>query len=241
VQKTRPATADRRDAPPDRTGRLAALRRPGIRRAAAAVEVALAVAAILLDLVVPTLVLLVLAALSLAVRRERPATLGLRRPARPGRMWLQVGAAALGWTVLTFALLRPVLEHVIGQREDMSQYAELEGDLSALLGLLALSWTLAAVGEEVAYRGFLLTRLREVLPAGTVGTVVAAVTSAVLFGWAHREYGWVGVAQVTLDALFFTALRFRYRSLWAAVVAHGTVNAVGIVAVFLVGPVGALW
>ena len=65
--------------------------------------------------------------------------------------------------------------------------------------------------------------------------------AAVLFGWAHREYGAVGVAQVTLDALFFAVLRFRYRTLWAGVLAHGMVNTVGIVAVFLVGPVAALW
>ena len=104
-----------------------------------------------------------------------------------------------------------------------------------------LSWTLAAFGEELAYRGFLLTRLRQVLPAGAVGTVLAAVAAAVLFGWAHNEYGVVGVIQVTLDALFFTVLRFRYRTLWAGVVAHGVVNTIGIVAVFLVGPVAALW
>jgi membrane protease YdiL (CAAX protease family) len=42
-------------------------------------------------------------------------------------------------------------------------------------------------------------------------------------------------------ALFVTALRLRYRSLWAAVVAHGTVSTVGIGAVFLTGPVAALW
>ena len=215
--------------------------RPGLWRFVAAVEVALAGAAVLLDLLLPTLVLLVLAAVSLAARRQGLGTLGLRVPARPGRMCLQVAAMAIAWTALTFLLIKPVLEHALGQREDMSQYAGLQGNLPELLGLMAVSWILAAFGEELAYRGFLLTRLREVLPTGTAGTVVAAVVSAALFGWAHNEYGWVGVAQVTLDALFFTILRFRYRTLWAGVVAHGVVNTVGIVAVFLAGPVATLW
>lgn len=233
-------TARQQPAPaPDRTGLTGT--RPGLWRIVAAVEVVLAVAAVLLDLLVPTLVLLALAAVSLAVRRQGLGTLGLRRVARPGRMCLQVVAMAVAWTALTFLLIKPALEHVLRQREDMSQYAGLQGDLATLLGLLAVSWILAAFGEEVAYRGFLLTRLREVLPAGTGGTVLAAVVSAALFGWAHNEYGWVGVVQVTLDALFFTVLRFRYRSLWAGVVAHGVVNTIGIVAVFLVGPVAALW
>jgi len=143
--------------------------------------------------------------------------------------------------VLTFVLIRPALEHLTGSREDMSSYAGLQGNLGALLGLLVLAWTLAAVGEEVAHRGYLLTRLRDALPGGRPWTVLAALTSAALFGWLHREYGTVGVLQATVDALFFTVLRFRYRSLWPAVVAHGTVDTVGIVAVFLAGPVAALW
>jgi len=156
-------------------------------------------------------------------------------------MCLQVVAMATAWTVLTFVLIQPGLGHLLGQREDMSQYAGLQGNLPTLLGLLAVSWTLAAFGEELAYRGYLLTRLREVLPAGTVATVLASVAAATLFGWAHNEYGWVGVAQVTLDALFFTVLRFRYQTLWAGVLAHGVVNTIGIVVVFSVGPVAALW
>jgi hypothetical protein len=49
----------------------------------AAVEVASAVAAVVADRIVPTLVLLALAALSLAVRREPLSTLGWHRVHRP--------------------------------------------------------------------------------------------------------------------------------------------------------------
>jgi membrane protease YdiL (CAAX protease family) len=223
------------------TTEAASVLTPRLRRGIAAVEVVLAVVAIFLELLVPSLVLLVLAAASLIVRREGPATLGLRRPDRPARTCLQAGGLGVAWTVLTFVLIRPALEHLTGSPEDMSSYAGLQGNPVALLGLLALAWTLAAVGEEIAFRGYLLTRLRELLPGGAASTVVAAVVSAVLFGWLHREYGPAGVVQVTVDALFFTVLRLRYRTLWASVVAHGTVNTVGIVAVFLMGPVAALW
>src|SRR3954464_11909250 len=103
----------------DRTG--AGRTRPGLWRIVAAVEVALAVAAVLLDLTgVPTLELLVLAAVSLAVRRQGPGPLGLGRPAPPARMCLRVLAMAVVWTALTFVLIKPVLEHVAGQREDLS-------------------------------------------------------------------------------------------------------------------------
>ena len=96
-----------------------------------------------------------------------------------------------------------------------------------LAGLLLLTWTVAAFGEELAYRGFIQTRITDVLGADLVGTVVAVVASSVLFGLAHTEYGVVGVAVTFLDALFFGVLRLRYR--------------LGIVGFFVVGPVNGFW
>lgn len=233
----------RRDAPVAVSGlsTTGASSRHRLLEAAAVLEVSLAVVAVVLDLLVPTLVLLAMAMASITVRRQSLASLGLRRPAHAGAMAAQVLGLSLFWTALTSALVMPVSEHLSGQRQDLGVFADVEGNLALLGVLLIASWTLAAIGEEVAYRGYLLTRLRELLPGGRAWTVVAAVVAAVLFGWPHREYGVVGVVQVTVDALFFTVLRFRYRTLWAAVVAHGTVDTVGIVAVFLAGPVAALW
>jgi hypothetical protein len=119
-----------------------------------------------------------------------------------------------------------------------------QGNVGLLALLLAFTWTLAAIGEEVAYRGFLVTRLRELIGgdrAGAAATVVAAAVAALLFGWAHTEQGLIGVVTTCIDALFFTWLRFRYRSLWAAVLAHGFNNTIGLVAYFFVGPVYGLW
>ena len=103
------------------------------------------------------------------------------------------------------------------------------------------TWTLAAVGEELAFRGFLLTRARETLPDGTVGLAVAVALSSVLFGLLHTEQGAVGVLLTTCDAVFFCALRYRYRTLWASVLAHGFNNTIGLTAFFLFGPFTGLW
>ena len=135
----------------------------------------------------------------------------------------------------------PIVERATGQRQDLSQFADLEGDLPMLAGLLLLSWTLAAVGEEAAYRGYLLTRLRQLLGAGPASTVVAVLASSVLFGLAHTEQGQVGVALTFFDAIFFSVLRLRYGTVWAPVLAHGFNNTIGLTAYFLIGPVYALW
>lgn len=52
--------------------------------ALAAVEVLLAVVTVLLDLLIPTIIILALADISLALHREGPATFGFHRTPTPG-------------------------------------------------------------------------------------------------------------------------------------------------------------
>jgi membrane protease YdiL (CAAX protease family) len=44
-----------------------------------------------------------------------------------------------------------------------------------------------------------------------------------------------------LDGLLWCGLRYHYDSLWAAALAHGCNNTIGLTAYFVVGPVGAFW
>lgn len=134
-----------------------------------------------------------------------------------------------------------MINHLTGTTEDLSAYANLQGNLGMLAGLLLVTWTVAAFGEEIVYRGFIQTRITDVLGRNPVGVVVAVVISSVLFGLTHTEYGIVGVAVTFLDALFFSVLRLRYRTLWPAILAHGFWNTLGIVGFFLVGRVDGFW
>jgi membrane protease YdiL (CAAX protease family) len=217
---------------------------PTAWRVVAGIEVLLAGVTVAFDLWVPTLVLLALATVSLLIRREWPSTLGLVKP--KGRRWwpLEILGVSVVWTLVTIGFTIPVLEHLTGTRQDVSQFTVVQGNVGLLALLLAYTWTLAAVGEEVAYRGFMLTRLRQAIGGGTAGsaaTVAAAIVVALLFGWAHSEQGVIGMVTTGIDALFFTWLRFRYRTLWAAVLAHGFNNTIGLVAYFFVGPIYGLW
>ncbi len=205
-----------------------------------AVEVVLATAAVVSDLIVPTLVLAAMAGGSLAVRHVGPASLGFRRP-RDRHLVVKMLAFASLWSVVQLAITMPIANHVSGHEQDLHQFADLEGNVGLLVGLLALSWTLAAVGEEFAYRGYLLTRMRQLFGPGRVAAFTAVVLSSLLFGIAHTEQGVVGVAIVTLDAIAFCFVRYHYRTVWAAVLAHGFNNTIGFVTFFLIGPVYGLW
>ncbi len=206
------------------------------------VELVLAVTAVLLDLLLPSLVLTALAAVSLLVRRERPSTLGFHRLRPPtGRRLLEITGLALCWTTFVFLVVAPIAERLTGSPQDVSEFADLEGDLPMLLGFVALSWTLAALVEELAFRGYLLTRITDVVGTSPAVRAAAVVAVALLFASIHGEQGATGMVLVFVDAVFYGVLRYRYRSLWASIVAHGVSNTVGMVAFFLVGPFTAPW
>jgi uncharacterized protein len=214
--------------------------RLGLWNVLAAVEAGAAAVTVVLDLLLPTLVLLAIAALSLLVRRERLGSLGLHRKGGGDLVLKMLGFAAL-WSVFQLGVTMPVANHLSGEEQDLSAFDGLEGDLGMLVGLLVLSWTLAAFGEELAYRGYLLTRLREALGGGRAGLLVGVVGSSVLFGLGHTEQGLIGVLVVSLDAVAWSVLRIHYGTLWASVLAHGFNNTMGFIAFFLVGPVHGLW
>jgi membrane protease YdiL (CAAX protease family) len=206
-----------------------------------AVEVIAAGAAVLLDLIIPTLVLLAMAAVSVLVRRTGLSSLGFHRLAAPVPLVLKMLAFAAGWSLFQLAVTMPIANHVSGHKTDLSSYQDLQGNLGMLVGLLLLSWTLAAIGEELAYRGYLQTRLRELFGSGRLGLVASVVVSSLLFGMAHSEQGLVGVLTITVDALAFSVMRYRYQTLWACVLAHGFINTIGFCAFFFAGPIYGFW
>jgi membrane protease YdiL (CAAX protease family) len=216
------------------------MRRAGLWTAITFAEVAAACGAIVADLAVPSLVLTVMAAVSLAVRHEPWSSLGFHR-VPPARLVVEMLAFAAAWSLFQFGVTMPIANHVSGTEVDVSDFASLEGDLGMLALLLVLGWTVGALVEELAYRGYLQTRLRQVLGPGPWALAATVLLSSVLFGRVHSEQGWIGMVVVTVDAIAWSVLRYRRETLWASVLAHGFNNTIGFVTFFLVGPVHGMW
>ncbi|WP_406831038.1 CPBP family intramembrane glutamic endopeptidase [Pedococcus sp. KACC 23699] len=193
------------------------------------------------DWFIPSVVLVGMAAVSLAVRRQGPSSLGFHRSANPWRLVGQMAGFAIAWTLLNVALLIPVVNHLSGQRQDVSGFADLQGDVGLLLLYVCAAWVVAAFCEEVAFRGYLVTRLTDVLGHGRPSLVTAVAVSSVLFGLLHTEQGWVGVVLSAFGAAVFSVLRFRCRTLWAPILAHGFDDTIGFVWFFFFGPAYGLW
>jgi len=205
-----------------------------------AFEVVAACAAIVADLAIPSLILLVMAMVSLLLRRAHWSSLGFHRP-EDRRLISKMLLFAVVWSLLQLGVTMPIANHVSGKEQDLSAFKDLQGNAGMLIGMLVLAWTVSAVIEEVAYRGYLQTRMRQLFGSSAVALVVTVLLSSLLFGRVHSEQGVIGMLIVTVDGIAWSVLRYRYKTLWASVLAHGFNNTIGFIAFFLVGPVHGLW
>ena len=206
------------------------------------IEVAAIVAAVLLDWFIPTLIILALMLASLLTRRENIRVMGFKRPHSWPKMGGFVFIIAVLLQLFDAGVVMPILNRLTGETIDYSGFAHLQGNPVQLLLFLALSWTLAAVGEELAYRGYLQKALSDLLGGSLGGVGLMVLLSSVLFGLAHIEQGLVGVVVTMGDALVFSLIKRRFQNnLWAAILAHGFYNSVGIIIFYFTGPIYGLW
>ncbi len=99
------------------------------------------------------------------------------------------------------------------------RYAHLMPDSRRELAPAYASGSLAAIGEEIAFRGFLLWYL-----AGLVGLGPALLISSLLFGVAHGYLGRVGMVFATIAGLVLGGAYLLSTSLLLAMWMHASYN-----------------
>jgi uncharacterized protein len=172
--------------------------------------------------------------LSLRRRRLTWRTLGLKQPAS----WITtIGlalAAAVALQLLSQFVTEPIVDRVTGERPDLSRFKSLVGNLPSALVMFALIWTLAAFGEEMAYRGYVLERGAALGHHSPTAYVAAMVVVSLLFGLGHFYQGVAGVVGSTVSGLFFGVLYLKSgRNLWLPILAHGFSDTIGLAWIYL--------
>ena len=202
-------------------------------------EVALVAAVIIADRygLVPlsnTPFLLALGWISLRFRGLRWRDVGLVRP----RSWLRTLAigslAGIAMELLALFVTEPLFARLVGRHPDLSDFRPLVGNLGFLLGILVLSWLMAAFGEEMVYRGYLLNRVAG-LGQGMRGTwILSLIVVSAFFGWAHGEsQGLTGMLQEGFAGLLLGLLYLgNGRKLAVPIIAHGVSNTLAFVLIY---------
>jgi len=180
----------------------------------------------------PELFLLGWAALRL--RKLRWRDIGFKR----NRSWRSTLALGIGAGILMEAfelfVSQPLLIRLTGKLPDLSEFKEIQGNIKLSLLGLALIWTLAAFGEEMVWRGYLMNRLADLGDRTRLGWIVAMVAANVVFGFAHSYQGVTGIIDEGLMGLLLGLMYVGTGgSLAVPIIAHGVQDTVDLLLVFL--------
>ena len=186
--------------------------------------------------VVPNEVL-ILAFAGLASARLRNgglSALGFRRPPSWARLVvIALGAATLR-IVLSAVVIDPLTSRIWPPAAAPEGADAITGNVAVALQWLALVWSFAAFGEEIAYRGYLLTRGADAGRGSSLAYWVAMVVVSVLFGYGHYYKGPSGILDSGVAGLILgTAYLLSGRNLWTSILAHGFIDTFGVAMLFL--------
>jgi hypothetical protein len=177
--------------------------------------------------------LLLLGWISLRVRSLRWRDVGLTRY----RSWPATIAIGVVLGVLTesFQLLitQPVLTKLIGRQPDLELFRILTGNIKMTLLFIALSWSLAAFGEELFWRGYLMNRVADVGGRTRTAWIVSLVIVNVAFGVAHGYQGLTGLIEEGMSGLFLGLMYLGTgKNLSVPIIAHGLADTIDMILIF---------
>jgi membrane protease YdiL (CAAX protease family) len=179
------------------------------------------------------IVLGVLGLLSVRLRDGGWSAMGFTRPATWRRILL-IALVAAGVRIL---LGQFVIEPVTGffwPPPSAPQLAnEISGNVKIALLALLIVWTFAAFGEEIAYRGYLLTRAADIGGRSTTAYWLGIVFVSILFGYGHFYKGPSGIIDSGIAGLILgAAYMLAGRNLWACILTHGFIDTFGVIDAF---------
>ena len=178
-------------------------------------------------------ILFVLGLLSIRLRDGRLSAMGFKRP----NSWARVIQIALIAAALRILLgefvIDPLTERFWPPAVVPAEAAEITGNLKVALLALVIVWGFAAFGEEIAYRGYLLTRAADLGRRTTAAYWVGAVLVSVLFGIGHFYKGPAGIVDSGVAGLILgAAYIISGRNLWTSILAHGFIDTFGVTVVY---------
>jgi membrane protease YdiL (CAAX protease family) len=187
-------------------------------------------------------VLIAAATFLLRLSGRRWADAGLRK-VKPLRFLLAIPLGLAAAFAISFVGEAVVAKLGIHQTPAADWFLTFRGNLKLyLFFLIPVTWGTAAFGEEMLFRGFFLDALQRLFgSSGTIGTTLAVIFQAVIFGLLHLYQGPAGAsAAAALGLAFGFVWWFSGRNLWAGIVQHGIIDSFSMTGLYLglIGPHG---
>lgn len=148
--------------------------------------------------------------------------------------YLALAVIGVGIMQLSGYFFEAFSERIFGETRDLARFSDVAGSPAALVKLMAINWTLAAFGEELAFRIVLMRGIAFSLGDGRTAFAIALVVQALVFGLVHAYQGPAGILGTAVNGLVFGGLTLAARgSIWPAALAHGASNSIGILSLYV--------
>jgi membrane protease YdiL (CAAX protease family) len=138
-------------------------------------------------------ILFVIGLVSIRLRDVGWSAMGFKRPASWRRLVLVALTAAALRIILGSFVIEPLAAHFWPPIVAPAGTEAIAGNLKSVLVWLLVIWTFAAFGEEVSYRGYLLTRAADLGRRTTAAYWIGIIVISVLFGYGHYYKGPAGI------------------------------------------------
>jgi len=171
---------------------------------------------------------------SLRLRGMRWKDVGFARPAGWREAFLIGIVAGLAMELFELFVSQPLLARWLGKMPDLSDFADLVGNLKLTLLFLLLIWTLGVLGEELVYRGYLMNRVAGVLRNTRSAWIVSLIIISIVFGCSHLDQGSTGMIENIWNGLLLGLLYlFSGRNLAVPVIAHAFTDTADLALIYL--------
>jgi membrane protease YdiL (CAAX protease family) len=159
--------------------------------------------------------------------------LGLKRNGLTTHTLIVGILSALLWIAFNKWVYHPFITHFFVV-EPYTEYDFIRNKLSNLIITLIAAWIIAGFYEEIVFRGFIQTTIREWLVKSRHSFWLAGFLTSILFGLYHWQQGIFGIVPSFLAALLWTFLLWRYKgNLWYPIISHAIYDTIALTMIYV--------
>ena len=178
--------------------------------------------------------LFIVAWISLRLRGIKWKEIGFTRYRSWATTLLLGVAGGVGLELFDLFAKQPLLTRLLGRPPDLSGFPAVRGNLKFALLIIAIIWIVAAFGEELVYRGYMMNRLADLGGGTRTAWILSLFLISAIFGASHYQQGLAGMIEEGSDGLI---LGWMYlgcrRTLAIPIVTHGICDTIDIALLFL--------
>lgn len=181
-----------------------------------------------------TIELFVAAWIFLALRGVKWKTLGFTAPEN-WRTLVVIGVlGGVAYWLIEFFGTQQLLLRLTGELPDLHTFDDVVGNFKLFLVYIGLNFVLAALGEELVWRGYALPRVAVLLGGGRFSWIASLLIVNVAFGLAHLYQGVPGVIEAAVGGVFYGLVYLATgRNLIAPMVCHFVSNSIDFTMMYL--------